>query len=270
VPSFWRLNLCACLARLFVRGPKLALWEHSPPSRIAHTPNWLYFLTASLFYQAATKVIAVSDGVAADIKGITIGLGRKIVTVYNAIPAPPQPSANRLEGPRRRIIWVGRLAHPKNPALMIEAFARLPRGEGYSLDILGDGQQRDDLEKRVLELGLADRVRFLGFQADVYAHLAAAHLLVLSSDREGLGNVLVEALNAGLSIVSTDCGEGVHEILQDGTYGTIVPVNDPRAMAEAIESEAGRERDPGFQRTGGARFDPPYVAERFLSALGLG
>lgn len=269
VPSFWRLNLCACLARMLAPRTKLALWEHSPPSRIAHTPAWLYFLTASIFYRFATRVIAVSDGVAADIRRITIGLGSKVVTVYNAIPAPDLPPPGEALAPGHRIIWVGRLADPKNPALMLEAFSRLPASGGYCLDILGDGSQRDQLEQRAADLGIAERVRFLGFRSDAYEYMAVADLLALSSDREGLPSVVIEALNAGLAIVSTDCGEGVHEILGEGVYGTIVPVGAAEALADAMKEELARRRDPVVQRRGAARFEPAQVALRFAQVIGL-
>lgn len=270
VPSFWRLNLCACIARMLVPRTRLALWEHAPPSGTDHTPDWLYLLTASLFYRLATRVIAVSDGVAADIRRITVGLGHKIVTVYNAIPAPgPQPAAKAPAREGRRIIWVGRLADPKNPDLMLEAFAQLPESGGYCLDILGDGPQREQLERRVAELGVGARVRFLGFRADAYAQMAAADLLVLSSECEGLPSVVIEALNAGLGVVSTDCGEGVHEILCDGTYGRIVPVGDPAALARAMTDAIAAPADRAFQRRGAARFEPTHVALRFADAIGL-
>ena len=266
VSSFWKLNLCACVARPFAPRLKLALWEHSPPSRSRNSPTWLYFLTASLFYRLATRVIAVSAGVADDIRAITFGIDRKIVTIFNAIPGPKHFVRARRRRSGRRIIWVGRFAEPKNPGLMIEAFARLP-SSGYALDLLGDGPMRADLEKRVDDVGLAARVRFLGYQPDVYAHMAHADLLVTSSDREGLPTVLVEALYAGLGIVSTDCGAGIRQILVDGIYGTIVPPNDPEAMAGAILRELANPRDPETQRRGAERFDPVLVSHQFMAAI---
>lgn len=266
VPSFWRLNLCACLARAVAPTTKLALWEHSPPSVTRNAPTWLYYLTASLFYRAATRIVAVSDGVRNDIRRHTFGLGRKTVTIYNAIALPPGlPAA----ASSKRIIWVGRFAEPKNPQLMLEAFAYLASSEGYTLDFVGDGPLRPDVEARAEELQVSDRVRFLGFQPDVYSCIMRANILVLSSDQEGLPTVIGEALNAGLRLVSTDCGEGVHEILENGKYGTIVPTNDPPAMAEAIARELATPGDPELQQQGAQRFKPCIVAGQFVAAIGL-
>jgi glycosyltransferase involved in cell wall biosynthesis len=267
ISSFWKLNLCACLARLAAPKTKLALWEHSPPSRSRNSPTWLYFPTASLLYRLATRVIAVSDGVAADVRRVSTGLVNRIVTIYNAIPPPDVLPSRGVPG--RRIIWVGRFSEPKNPGLLLHAFGMLPCGSVTHLEMLGDGELRPELETQARVRGLADRISFPGFRSDVYARMAKADLLVLSSDREGLGNVLVEALYAGLGIVSTDCGEGVREVLQDGHYGSIVPVGDPAAMASAIEHEFANRRDGGEQRAAAARFNPRVVAEQFVAALGI-
>jgi glycosyltransferase involved in cell wall biosynthesis len=114
-----------------------------------------------------------------------------------------------------------------------------------------------------------DKVSFLGYQPDPYAEMARSDLLVVSSDREGLPTVLVEALHAGIRIVSTDCGPGVQEILMDGTYGAVVPTNDPDAMAAAIERQMTVEFDPERQRGGGARFEPELIARQFAASIGL-
>ena len=94
-------------------------------------------------------------------------------------------------------------------------------------------------------------------------------MLVLSSDREGLGNVLIEALHAGLRIVSTDCSGGVHEVLADEALGTIVPVRDAPAMATAIAARFSAPHDAAAQRRSARRFEPASIAGSFLLTLGL-
>ena len=269
ISSFWKLNLCACLARIGAPAVRLVLWEHSPPSRSRNSPTWLYAISASLLYPLATRVVTVSSGVAADVRRITLGLGSKVQTIFNPIPAPRVARTDSGQGDGRRILWVGRLDAPKNPELMLNAFALLPPGQGYLLEIVGDGPLRPRLEQRVRDLGLAGTVRFLGFRDDPAAHMAAADLLVLSSDREGLPSVLVEALYAGLRVVSTDCGSGIRDILLDGRYGTIVPVRDPQALAAAIEAALRQPVDRAAQMAGAQRFSPHLIAGQFLSALGL-
>lgn len=269
ISSFWKLNLCACLVRIACPNVRLLVWEHSPPSRSANSPTWLYAITASILYQLATKVIAVSAGVRDDVASITIGLGRKLVVIFNPIPPPKVVPGKSAEDNAHRIVWVGRFDYPKNPQLMVEAFARLPKGRGYTLTFVGDGPLRTVLEKMVDELGLRNVVHFLGFKPNPYDWMAKADLLVLTSDREGLGNVLVEALHSGLHVLSTDCGAGIHDVLLDNCYGTIVPVGNADALAHAIVDLLNKPRNIALQIEGAQRFMPYRIAAQFLTALGF-
>lgn len=266
ISSFWKLNVCACIARCVCPWVKLAVWEHSPPSNSRNSPAWLYAISASTLYRAATAVVAVSSGVAADVCRITWGLRRRVRTIWNPIPQPVGLPPPHTRG--RKIVWVGRLQHPKNPGLMLEAFAMLPGAEGYMLEYVGDGPLRVELQARASTLGLQGRITFVGFQKDPYPFIANADLLVLSSDREGFGNVLVEALQVGLRVVSTDCGQGVHDILE-GRYGTIVPAKNPAKLAAAICHEFSAEHDPKVQVAAAQRFEPRIIAAQFLQALFL-
>ena len=268
ISSFWKLNLCACLARAFNPSVRLVAWEHSPPTRSC--PAWLYAMTASVLYRLATRVVAVSSGVAADVCMNTLGLNSRILTIFNPIPAPLANDASPSCSNDRRIIWVGRLDAPKNPMLMLEAFALLPKNDGYTLDFVGDGRLRASLKDRARALDCESNIRFLGFRHDIYACMRDADLLVLSSDREGLPTVLVEAMHAGLRIVSTDCGSGIHDILEENRLGTIVPTNDKCALATAIVGRMQTPHDEQVQIAGAQRFAPNLIAGQFLHAMELG
>ena len=104
------------------------------------------------------------------------------------------------------------------------------------LVILGDGERRGSLEKLVAELGLEAEVFLPGYRKNVYKYFGAADLFVLSSNYEGMPNVLVEALACGLPAVATRCKSGPSEILRDGDGGELVPPDDSDALAEAIVS----------------------------------
>lgn len=268
VSSFWKLNLCACLARMLFPKVRLLLWEHSPPSKSKNSPKWLYAISASVFYRMASKVVTVSTGVYKDVDQWTLGLRRKLVVIFNPI-VPPEPHllALRKSLGAKQIIWVGRLDDPKNPGLLLDAFALIPEVCNAKLVFVGDGRLRPELEQRCRVLGLEDRVRFLGYQANPYAVMAASGLLVLSSDREGLGNVIIEAMYCGLRVVSTDCGEGIHDILLDNHYGTIVPCMDKVSMAKAIETELKTHHVAQDQVNGAQRFLPHVIVQQFLAAM---
>jgi glycosyltransferase involved in cell wall biosynthesis len=83
-------------------------------------------------------------------------------------------------------------------------------------------------------------VAFLGFVQNPFQYMARAHVFVLSSIREGSPNVLVQALACGCAVVATDCPSGPREILDGGRIGPIVPIDDPEALARAIESQLDR------------------------------
>lgn len=268
ISSFWKLNLCACLARACCPTFKLVAWEHSPPTRSC--PTWLYALTASIFYRLANRIVAVSSGVAEDIFSNTKGLKSRVSVISNPIPGPNSDKLSQSQHNVRKIIWVGRLDDPKNPELMLEAFALLPRTDGYKLDFVGDGRLMTTLLDRAKELNLECNVRFLGFRSNVYECMADADMLVLSSDSEGLPTVLVEAMHAGLRIVSTDCGAGVHDILLENRLGTIVPTKDKFALAAAIVERMNMLHDSKMQIAEAQRFSPSRIAKNFLHAIGLG
>jgi glycosyltransferase involved in cell wall biosynthesis len=126
----------------------------------------------------------------------------------------------------------GRLTPQKNHALLLDAFARLNR-PGCELWILGEGPLRTSLQRRAARLGIAESVRWLGFQKNPFAVLRAADVFVLSSDYEGLPNALIEAMLCGLPAVSTDSPFGPAELIDDG-LGRLVPVGDAEALASAM------------------------------------
>jgi glycosyltransferase involved in cell wall biosynthesis len=268
ISSFWKLNLCACISKLFCGDLDLLLWEHSPPSKSKNSPTWLYAISASLFYQIGTQVIVVSNGVREDIDGITFGLGRKLKVIFNAV-LPPETNRQlpQRDPSKRKLLWVGRLDIPKNPQLLLEAFALLPFGYDFTLDFIGDGPLRAELEVRRDALGLREVVCFHGFQSRPYDWMDKSNLLILTSDREGLPTVLVEGLYSGIKIVSTNCGGGIKDILLDGKYGAIVPVGDINALVNVILSVMNSKSNYKNQIEGAMRFQPRNIAEQFLEVL---
>lgn len=143
------------------------------------------------------------------------------------------PRDPRSAGPRR-FVAVGRLVAQKHFALMLRAFARAVQ-PGETLTIFGDGPERAALEAQAATLGIADRVRFAGHVADAPARLGYYDVLLMSSRYEGVPAVVIEALAAGLAVVSTDCGAGLRSLLGQGRFGTIVPQNEV-LLAEAIRT----------------------------------
>ena len=150
-------------------------------------------------------------------------------------------------------LWlaVGRLEYPKDYPMLLRSFAAAAatRPE-FRLAIVGVGPDRADLEAAVEGLGLSGRVRFLGVRSDVPDLLAAADGFAFASENEGLPNVVMEALAAGLPVVATSVG-GVPELVRDGETGWLVPPRDGDAFARTLERVAGMQPE-ARRRTGDA------------------
>jgi len=125
--------------------------------------------------------------------------------------------------------------------LLIRAFARIARGNDR-LTILGDGGERAKIEREIAACGVRDRVTLEGHVSDTSPWLRRANVFALSSDYEGVPAVIAEALAAGLPIVATDCSVSMADMLGDGRFGTLVPVGDETALAQALD--AARETMP--------------------------
>jgi glycosyltransferase involved in cell wall biosynthesis len=156
------------------------------------------------------------------------------------------------------VVHVGRFSGQKRHDLLLDAFARL-KNLPHRLVLLAESHPA--LERMIRERGLEGRVEVAGFQQNPYPWIAAADLLVLSSDHEGLPNVIVEALALGVPAVSTDCPSGPREILGAALPGCLVPTGDAAALAGAIE-RALAER-PDASRVDLARFARAPVIEAY-------
>lgn len=133
------------------------------------------------------------------------------------------------------LISVGRLAEAKDQVTLLRAMKVLKdKNRACCLALVGEGELRESLESIILELGLQNHVHLFGNRTDVDALLPQADMFVLSSRREGLPMVLLEAMACGLPIVSTKVG-GIGEIVADGVNGFLVPPENPDLLAEGIE-----------------------------------
>jgi len=133
--------------------------------------------------------------------------------------------------------------------------------------IFGEGPERPQLEALASTLGISDDLVLPGFVENPYAAFSRAALFVLSSDYEGLGNVLIEALACGCPVVSTDCPSGPAEILDGGRYGELVPVNDTEALAAAMIRTLDAPLPTDMLRRRGGEFSLERSVVRYLALL---
>lgn len=187
------------------------------------------------------KLIAVSEGVAADLRdglGLT---GADITTIYNPFDFEQVRSLSRVPEPDLPkvpyVVHVGRFQRQKRHDLLFEAFrkAALP----HRLVLLTSNSSA--LRAMIASFELEERVTVAGFRENPFPWYANASALVLSSDREGLPNVLIEGLICGTTVVSTDCPSGPSEILQGELSRWLVPRGDAAALAarmcEAVQTK---------------------------------
>lgn len=188
----------------------------------------------------ASKVVCVSQSVA-DFCRERGFPAEKLAVIPNGVDVERFASARPIDlttlglpPGRKAIVFVGRLHVQKDLHELIAATPDLfPKLPNHDLLVVGDGSQRDALERLAGELGLASRVHFAGWRADVPEILAAADMLVLPSRWEGMPNVVLEAMAAGKPAVAT-AAEGVLELLGERASKQVAPVGDLQTFCERI------------------------------------
>ena len=179
--------------------------------------------------------VCVSQGVA-QFSADRGGLPReKLVVIPNGVDlarfAPAEKRRNRSSS---IVTYVGRLDRQKGLSWLLDTAAVwLPELPDCDLLLVGEGPERGILEAKCRRLGLSDRVHFAGWRADIPQILAASRLLVLPSLWEGMPNVVLEAMAAGLPVVATDV-EGVRELLGPTADGQVVPLGDGQAFTDRV------------------------------------
>ena len=249
VSALSRANLIAIWARGLVGTPaRLVVSEQNTLSEWAgqnrfHLAKRVTPLLARLSYRWATRVGAVSRGVADDLVDVCRIPGENIEVIYNpaATPAVLDKARQPLEHPWFApdqppvLVAAGRLSPEKDYENLLHAVALVRKKKAVRLIILGEGDERASLQELVHGLDLQDDVLLPGFAENPYQYISRAAVFVLSSRFEGLPTVLIEALCCGVPIVATDCPSGPREILDGGRYGLLVPVGESDQLAEAIE-----------------------------------
>ena len=208
----------------------------------------------------STHTAALLRAIEPTVDPVIIPFGAAIAAPDGITDAPPAPHSGL------RLLFVGRLVERKGVHVLLDALALLPEEPPVRLAVIGDGPERDALERRARSLGIEGRVEFRGYvPRETLEHaLASCDALVLPAirdakgDVEGLGVVLLEAMGFGRPVIASRAG-GIVDIVRPGVNGLLVPPGDAPALAGAIESFA---RDPALVRRLGAAARED-VRERF-------
>lgn len=284
LPKFCRPSIAAHAFDHFVKTcigtPDLVLSNLYPVDLILHKsqlPNVHLVIhnTMSAEYRHADKAmikhlqsiylskpcIGVSQGVSDDFVKL-FGDQSQIQTIYNPIDVQTiQADADTFDIDQRNyLVHVGKFKTQKRHDILIRAYAKSKQLK--PLVLVGTGELKTECEQLVNTLNLQDKVIFAGFQKNPYPWIKYADAMILSSDFEGLGLVILEALALGTPVISTDCPSGPAEILP---MNNLVPVQDIDALANKIDEVC--EEPVKFQSALQEWFYLDYAAQKYLNLI---
>ncbi len=234
------------------------------------------FLQLRLLSRVVGRYIAVSQAVADELIGRFRWPAEKVSVVYNAVEldrygGQGSPALRKELGADGRLLVLtsARLDEQKGHRVLLRAATEVP---GASFAFAGEGPERTELEALAHELGVADRVRFLGHRTDIAELLAACDVFVLPSLYEGSSLAVLEAMAARRPVLSSAIG-GTDELIEDGRDGLLVPPGDAEALAAAMRRLLGdAELREGIATRGREkverRFSPQALAGGVESAYG--
>jgi len=213
-------------------GIPIVISERTSPKY--HTIGRLWEKLRRLSYPWANMIVAQTKAVA---NWLTpIAKAAPITVIYNPISQIDTHYFLEYKYDSKTIVAMGRLSYQKGFDLLITAFSNLSKYHpDWKLVIYGEGEQRKVLEKQVIKLNLESKVLLPGRVKNSYKYLQHADLFVLSSRYEGFPNVLLEAMNCGLPVISFDCPSGPREIIRDGVDGVLVPAENVDALSHAMQ-----------------------------------
>ena len=237
---------------------------------------------ARVLYPRADAIVAVQQEILDDlIDGVGVDVARvRTATIPNPIDLAMIHELARepvdhpwiTDETCRTIVSLGRLAPQKGHETLIDALVQVREHHDARLILLGDGPCHEDLARRADEAGVAKVVDLKGNVENPYPYMRAADVFVLPSKKEGFPLALLEALACGCAIVATASSGGPSEILDDGRYGVLTPVDDPYAMADAIaallDDDARRMTLGRAAAERSAAFGPEEIGRRWSSFLG--
>jgi len=226
-------NVRVLLGTLGLRTPVIVSERADPRF---HPMGAIPRLLRKLVYPRASGLVVQSKAVAAwAMRMVSAG---KIHIIQNPIEIPVD-TRRKLEFPWRKpfVLAVGRLTRQKGHDLLLRAFAEVvQKHPEWSLVVLGEGEERSQLETLVQHLKIEGHVWLPGLKKNPSEVMRHAELFVLPSRYEGFPNALCEAMACALPVISFDCPSGPREIIRDGVNGILVPPDDSSALARAIDT----------------------------------
>lgn len=197
------------------------------------------------------------------------GFRGNIGWLANPVPPPRYDLAQERE---KEVISLGRYHPQKNLAHLLTAWARISaQAPGWSLKLYGEGPERADLERLVVELGIEDSAFLMGRAEDVQSAIREASIHAMTSRHEGLPLAIVEASQYGVPTIAYDCAPGIRVLLEDGAAGVVVEQDDVEGFAEELLSlihDSERRQALGMRALASTeQFRPESVVDAWLSLV---
>lgn len=217
-------------------GIPVVAGERSDPRHQSLSQPWEWLRGST--YPNAYRVVALTHEVA---EYLQEEYGANTTTIASAIASPPNPSPRDIASKSRKILAMGRLEHEKGFDRLIEAFGKMSdKHPDWTLSILGDGSQREALERQISELHLTARVTLHGWLQDPWKEHLDSCFFVLPSRYEGFPSALLEAMCRGIPALTVDCDSGPRAITQrmqdqTGYPGAMITADDSRGLVSGIE-----------------------------------
>jgi len=227
-----RLSAKICGVPVIFTAHGWAFTEGVPP-----TKRKIYIFAERLAAKWAKRIICVSDYDRRLALHYGVTSSDKIITIHNGMPLLKNIVAENLYKKNNQVefLMVARFTQPKDHELLLRTISRLNSTNGYIFTFVGDGELLDKAKKLSVELGIENKVCFLGAREDVPELLNRVDAFVLTSKWEGLPRSIIEAMRAGLPVIASDVG-GVSELVEEGITGYLVPRDDADTLKDRLET----------------------------------
>ena len=280
ISSTFYTNIIAIAASLFSRHKvKVIVIEHIAVKSEFKNLSLLKKLTMRilvfLFYRLAHSVVTVSNESGDILSKYCLLPRKKIITIYNPVISKDlyEKSDTLIDHPffnlgHPILLNVGRLDKQKDIGTLLNAFSIITKEIESRLIIIGTGNEKAQLIEQCKKLKIFNQVDFIGHLKNPYPFFKKSSVFVLSSLYEGLPTVIIEAIALRLPVVSTRCPSGPAEILKQGEFGILVPIKDPKSLAQGVLNLLKNKNI--IQEAPEAYLDiytQKYSADRYLSLI---
>ncbi len=239
------------------------------------SPRRIIPFLIKIFYQHASSIVGVSNGVLSDYHALFNFPKEKTSVINNPVINQDlfKKSREYLDHPWFNglnsdpiVITVGRMVEQKRQIDLLKAINILNKKRNVKLIILGEGKLRRNLEEYIKVNQMEDCVLLPGFVENPYKYILRSNIFVLSSGWEGLPTVLIEAGGLGVPVISTNCQYGPAEILENGKYGRLVSIGDVDHLSEAIEEVLNAPKQT-FEKVFIEKYSSQRIVKEYLALL---